>query len=83
MNIPTTTKYSTFINSDRVEITKQYRTKTQYEYFLTIFMVDSQFESIRNYQDCHLTKKSAIEEAFRVINSPAQPRIERVTFYNE
>jgi len=71
-----TTKYTTVIEGNKVEIEKRYRTRTQFEYFLTIYMGDSNTESIHIYEECHLTKKSAINEAKKAI--ARKPRIERV-----
>lgn len=70
------TKYTTVIDGNKVVIEKVYRTRTQYEFFLKIYMGDSDFESIHIYQECHLTKKSAINEAIKAISR--KPRIERV-----
>ncbi len=70
------TKYTTVIEGNKVVIEKVYRTKTQYEFFLKIYMGDSDFESIHIYEECHLTKKSAINEAIKAISR--KPRIERV-----
>ncbi|RLI50062.1 hypothetical protein DRO61_04315 [Candidatus Bathyarchaeota archaeon] len=62
-------KYIAIIDGSRVEIEKKHRTKSQYEYYLTIFMGDSDYESIVMYQNIHLTKRSAINEATRAIKS--------------
>jgi hypothetical protein len=73
-------KYTTVIEGNKVEILKKYRTRTQYEYFLTIYMGNSDIESILIYNHLHLTKKSAIKEANKAITSSKKPRIERVVF---
>lgn len=64
------------INGNLVEIEKRYRNKTQYEYYLTVFMGESDFESIVDYQEVHLTKKSAIQEAEKA--TMIKPKIVRV-----
>jgi hypothetical protein len=69
-------KYTTEIEGNKVVIEKKYRTRTQFEYFLTIYIGDSDMESIHIYEECHLTKKSAINEAKKAI--ARKPRIERV-----
>ena len=68
--------YTTVIEGNKVVIEKRYRTRTQFEYFLTIYMGESEFESIHIYNECHLTKRSAINEAKKAI--ARKPRIERV-----
>lgn len=72
--------YTTIINGNKVEILKRYRTRTQFEYILTIFIGNSEYESILNYMPLHLTKKSAIREANEVILNAKKPRIEKVIF---
>ena len=73
-------QYNYLIKCNRVEIKKVYRNRTQFEYFLTIFMGDSDYESIMNYKECFLTKKSALSHAkYKIVNAP-QPRIEKVIF---
>ena len=69
-------KYTTEIEGNKIVIEKKYRTRTQFEYFLTIYMGNSNIESIHIYNECHLTKKSAINEAKKAI--ARKPRIERV-----
>jgi hypothetical protein len=71
-----TVTYTTEIDGDKVEIKKVYRTRTQFEYFLTIYMGDSDTESLYLYNSLHLTKKSALNEAIRAIAK--KPRIERI-----
>ena len=71
-------QYNYLINGNRVEIKKEYRTKTQFEYYLTIFMGDSDYESILMYQGLWLTKRSALNEAKRAIFSSKKPRLERI-----
>ena len=68
------------IGGNRVEIKKTYRTKTQYEWFLTIFIGDSDYEHILMYQKVWLTKKNAINEAKRAIFKSKKPRIEKIIF---
>lgn len=68
------------INENRVEIEKVYRTRTQFEYYLTIFMGDSDYESILIYQEMWLTKKNALTEAKRAIFNSKKPRIEKVNY---
>ena len=72
--------YTYFIKDIRIEIKKIYRTKTQYEYFLCLYYGNSDIETIHLYNNCHLTKKAALNEAKRAILTP--PRIEKV-FYGE
>lgn len=72
--------YTCFINGERVEILKNHRTRTQYEYYLTIFMGNSQYESIRNYETMFLTLKAAIKHAKYAIFEAPQPRIEKILF---
>jgi hypothetical protein len=60
--------YLTTIKGNKVVITKEYRTRTQYDYFLKIFIGNSEFESINFYQEHHLTKRSAISEALRSLS---------------
>lgn len=72
----TTRKYTSTIGGNKVVIEKVNRTRTQYEYFLKIYMGQSDVESIHIYKECHLTKKSAISEAIKAISR--KPRIERV-----
>ena len=67
------------INGNRIEIVKNYRTRTQYEYYLTIFIGDSDYESISNYKTMFLTKSSALNEANKTIIHAKKPRIEKVT----
>ena len=71
------TKYTTNIENYRVEVSKKYRNKTQYEWFLNIFIGDSDKESIHLFKEVHLTRKSAINEAIRSITIN-KPKIERV-----
>lgn len=66
------------INGNKVEIEKVYRTRTQFEYYLTIFMGESTVESILLYEQLHLTLKAAKAEAIRVITSPKQPKLIRL-----
>lgn len=73
-------KYTTVIEGNKVEILKKYRTRTQYEYYLTIYMGESDIESILIYDPLHLTKKSAIKEAYKAITSSKKPRIERIVY---
>lgn len=73
-------EYHYLINNNKVLISKVYRTKTQYEYFLKIFMGTSDYCSILNYQKMFLTKKQALNEAKIVIIHAPQPRVERVVF---
>ena len=68
--------FTTVIEGNKVEIVKKYRTKTQYEYFLKIYMGNSDIDSIHIYQETHLTKNSAINEAVRAIAT--KPKIVRV-----
>lgn len=70
--------FETTIKGQKVEVVKYYRTKTQYEYYLSIFMGKSKVDSILAYDSLHLTKKSALNEAFRAITSAKQPKIVRV-----
>ena len=49
--------YTTVIEGNKVEILKKYRTRTQYEYYLTIYMGETDIESILIYNPLHLTKK--------------------------
>ena len=74
----TTAIYTTTIKDNKVVVKKVNRTRTQYEYFLKIYMGDSETESIHIYEECHLTKRSAINEAIKAISK--KPRIERVIF---
>ena len=71
-------QYSFLINGNRVLIEKVYRTPTQYENHLTIFMGDSDWESILIYEQLHLTKRSALSHAKEVILNAKKPRIEKV-----
>lgn len=71
-------QYSFLINGNRVLIEKVYRTPTQYENHLTIFMGDSDWESILNYEEVFLTKRSALNHAKEVILNAKKPRIEKV-----
>lgn len=66
------------INGNNVVIEKKYRTRTQFEYFLTIYMGESDFESILLYDEVHLTLKSAKNEAIRAITSSKQPKLIRI-----
>jgi len=70
-----TTNY--LLNGNKVEIKKVNRTRTQYEYYLTIFMGNSDYESIAIYNQMWLTKKNALKEAKRVIFNAPKPRIEK------
>jgi hypothetical protein len=69
-------KYS--VNSNNVLIEKKYRTKTQFEYYLTIFIGNSDFESIMHYQTIFLTKKSALNCAINTIYFSPKPKIFKV-----
>ena len=71
-------KHTTVIEGNKVVIEKVYRNRTQYEFLLTIYMGSSDYESIHIYQRCHLTKKSAINEAIKAIS--IKPRIERLHY---
>ena len=73
-------KYTYIINGNRVEISKEYRTRTQYEYFLKIFMGDSEYESILNYRELFLTKKYALNHAIFVIVNSKKARIEKISY---
>lgn len=74
-------QYNYLINENRVEIKKVYRTKTQFEYFLKIFMGNSDYESGLIYNTLFLTKKNALNHAKHVILNAPQPKIvERVIF---
>ena len=73
----TNTTYSTIIEGNKVIITKEYRTRTQYDYFLKIFMGKSEFESINYYEEHHLTKRSAIKEALRSLD--CKPKMIRIS----
>ena len=73
-------QYNYLINGNRVEIKKEYRTKTQFEYYLTIFISDSDFESFLIYENIHLTKLSAINESKRVIFNSKKPIIEKFIY---
>jgi len=68
--------FKTKINGNLVQIEKRYRNRTQYEYYLTVFMGESDFESVVDYQEIHLTKKSAIQEAEKA--TMMKPTIVRV-----
>lgn len=68
--------YEYQVENNVIRITKEYRTKTQYEWRLQIFMMDRKTESLHLFQQLHLSKKSALNEAKRAISKP--PRIERV-----
>lgn len=70
--------YTTTIEGNKVVIEKKYRTRTQFEYLLTIYIGESDFESILMYDPVHLTKKSALKEAYKAITSSKKPIIERV-----
>jgi len=71
-------QYNYLINGNRVEITKVYRTKSQFEYYLNIFIGGSDYESILNYRTMFLTKKNALEHAKYIITEAPQPRIEKM-----
>jgi hypothetical protein len=77
----TTKEYRYLIDGNRVQISKIYRTRTQYEYYLEIFMGDSDWESILIYEKVWLTRKSALNHAKHVILNAPQPRIEKVGYY--
>ncbi len=66
------------VNDNNVLIEKKYRTKTQFEYYLTIFIGNSDFESIMCYQTMFLTKKSALNCAINTIEFSPKPRIYKV-----
>ncbi len=70
--------YKLQIKGNNVQIVKAHRTRTQFEYKLTIFMGDSDWESILLYQAIHLTLKGAKNEAVRAITKSKQARIEKV-----
>jgi len=70
--------YTMTIGNNKIQIVKNYRTITQFEYYLTIFMSDGKTESIHLYQTMHLTKKSAIKEAIRVTSKSL--RVEKVIY---
>ena len=71
-----TAKHTTTIEGNKVVIEKVNRTRTQYEYYLKIYMGKSEIESTHIYQKIHLTKKSAMTEAIIAISR--KPRIERI-----
>lgn len=71
-------KHTTVIEGNKVEIEKVYRTRTQFEYFLSIFIGDSDICGFHVYSEVHLTKKSAIKEAKRAI--ARKPRVERIIY---
>ena len=68
------------INGNRVEVKKIYRNRTQFEWFLTIFMGDTDTESILNYQTVFLAKKHALNHAKEIILNAKKPRVEKVIF---
>lgn len=71
--------YSYIIGGNKVNIEKVHRTKTQYEYFLTIFMGKTErFEHIYDHKTVFLTKMSALKHATYTILKAPQPKIERV-----
>jgi len=72
------TIYTYLIKNNKVQIKKVQRTKTQYEYFLKIYMGQSDYESILIYQEMFLTKKKALAHAKDVIVNAKKPRLERV-----
>lgn len=71
-------KYMKLIGNYRVEVTKKYRTKSQYEYFLNIYYQNSDLESIHLFAPIHLTLKGAFDEAERAI--ARKPKIEKVIY---
>jgi hypothetical protein len=75
---PKTKIYTYSIRNNKVEIKKVSRTKTQYEYFLKIFIGQSNYESILIYQRMWLTKKNALAHAKDAIIDAKKPRLERV-----
>jgi hypothetical protein len=75
---PKTKTYTYSIRNNKVEIKKVQRTKTQYEYFLKIFIGQSDYESILIYQRMWLTKKNALAHAKDAIIDAKKPRLERV-----
>lgn len=75
---PKTKIYTYLIRNNKVEIKKVNRTKTQYEYFLKIFIGQSDYESILIYQRMWLTKKNALAHAKDSIIDAKKPRLERV-----
>lgn len=70
--------YTYLIEDNKVEIKKTYRNKTQYEYFLKIYMGQSDYESILNYKEIWLTKKNALGHAKDVIINAKKPRVKKV-----
>ena len=68
--------YEYQVEKNVVCITKNHRTRTQFYWYLKIFMMDGKTESLHLFQEIHLTKKSAMQEAKRAISKP--PRIERI-----
>jgi len=73
-------KYTTVIGGNKVVVEKKYRTRTQFEYFLTIYIRETEIEHFLTYDPVHLTRKSAIKEAVRAITSSKQPRFEIIFF---
>ena len=61
----------------KVSITKVYRNRTQFEWFLNIFIGESDIEAVNLFTEVHLTKKGALNEAKRSIFLNT-PRIERI-----
>jgi len=70
--------YTYLIRNNKVEIKKVQRTKTQYEYFLKIYIGQSDYESILIYRQMWLTKKNALAHAKDAIINAKKPRLERV-----
>ena len=73
-------KNTYLINGNKVEVKKVNRTRTQYEWYLTIFMGNSDYESILIYNKMWLTKKNALNEAKRAIFNARKPRVEKTTY---
>ena len=73
-------QYNYLVNGIRVEIKKVYRTKTQFEYILNVFIGNSDLESILMYDTVFLTKKSALKHAKDAISNAKNPRIEKIYY---
>ena len=74
---PSNKTYISEIGGYEVKVVKQYRTKSQYEYILSVFYKGTDMETVHLITKCHLTLKSAFMNAKKaIISNP--PRIERV-----
>lgn len=67
-------KYTYKVDEYTVQIEKVYITRTQYEWWLTIFIEDTDLKAPFDYRDMWFKKKSALQHAKEVIQNVKKGR---------